>query len=80
MWRMCLTSFIIWLMINSSYVLGASVSPDIKYNGHEYKLFNDSMTWQQAKSYYESIGGHLMTITSSQEQEIAENLLRTRAC
>ena len=44
MWRMCLTSFIIWLMINSSYVLGASVSPDIKYNGHEYKLFNDSMT------------------------------------
>lgn len=78
MWRACLTGFIILLMVNSSSGLSAAISPDIKYNGHEYKLFNDSMTWQQAKSYCESLGGHLMTITSQQEQEIAETLLRTR--
>lgn len=78
MWRACLTGFIILLMVNSSSGLSAAISPDIKYNGHEYKLFNDSMTWQQAKSYCESLGGHLMTITSRQEQEIAETLLRTR--
>lgn len=38
MWRMCLTSFIIWLMINSSFVLSASISPDTYHNGHGYKI------------------------------------------
>ena len=76
MWRMCLTSFIIWLMINSSFVLSASISPDTYHNGHGYKIFNDGMTWQQAKSYCERLDGHLVTITSVMEQVFIEDLIR----
>ena len=39
------------------------------YNGHKYKLFDDSMTWTEAKAYCESLGGHLVTITTGDEQQ-----------
>ena len=44
-------------------------------NGHEYKLMNIGMTWQDAQAYCESLGGHLVTITSQQEQNVVYNLL-----
>lgn len=47
-------------------------------NGHRYQLFDTSMSWTDAESYCESIGGHLVTITSAEEQQyIIENLLPT---
>ena len=46
-----------------------------EYKGHRYKLFNEGMTWQQAKKYCESIGGHLVTITSEGEQSFVYDLL-----
>ena len=45
------------------------------YNGHSYKLYNDGMTWEDAKVYCESIGGHLVIITDENEQIVVENLL-----
>ena len=43
----------------------SSVPADaFKYNGHSYKLFNDGMTWEDAKTYCESLGGHLAVITT----------------
>ncbi len=36
--------------------------------GHRYQLFDYSMSWTDAESYCESIGGHLVTITSAEEQ------------
>jgi len=54
----------------------SSVPSDaFKYNGHFYKIFNDGMTWEDAKVYCESIGGHLVTITDENEQSVVENLL-----
>lgn len=35
---------------------------------HTYQLFEDGMTWEEAKRYCESQGGHLVTINSEVEQ------------
>lgn len=46
-----------------------------EFNGHYYKLYNEGMIWQDAKSYCDNIGGHLATITSKNEQEFINSLL-----
>ena len=46
-----------------------------EYNGHYYKVFNDGMTWKDAKKTCEDMGGHLVTITSIIEQEVVKNLV-----
>lgn len=46
-----------------------------EYNGHYYKVFNDSFNWAQAKRRCEEIGGHLVTITSNTEQAIVKELI-----
>ena len=38
------------------------------YNGHTYAVYDVYLTWSEAKDYCEKIGGHLVTITSEQEQ------------
>ena len=44
----------------------------------QYKVFDDSKTWFEAKTYCESLGGHLATITNLDEQNfIANTVLRT---
>lgn len=47
-----------------------------EFNGNYYKIFNDNKTWTDAKSYCESLGGHLVTITSAQEQTFIEILMK----
>lgn len=39
-----------------------------EFGGNQYQLFDVSMTWPEAKAYCESLGGHLATITSAEEQ------------
>ncbi len=47
-----------------------------EWNGHEYQIFDTNVTWQQAKAHCESLGGHLLTITSQSEQDEIMNMLR----
>jgi len=47
------------------------------YNGHRYVLVNQNMTWPQAKSYAESIGGYLVTIGDEGENKFVNDLART---
>lgn len=44
-------------------------------NGHYYKVFDHSMSWDEAKEYCEALKGHLVTITSQQEQYFVNRLL-----
>ncbi|MBQ7170282.1 MAG: putative Ig domain-containing protein, partial [Synergistaceae bacterium] len=45
------------------------------HNGHRYRIYPDGMTWTQAKEYCESLGGHLVTITSQEEQNVVASLV-----
>ena len=46
-------------------------------NGHRYEIFDESMTWHEAKAACEEMGGHLAVITSQEEQSFIENLLES---
>ena len=48
------------------------------YNGHSYKLIDTGLTWTAAKTYCESRGGHLVTITSGVEQAFVQDLIVNR--
>ena len=53
-------------------------SDAVKYNGHSYKLIDMGLTWKEAKAYCESLGGHLVTITSGMEQTFVQDLIVNR--
>lgn len=53
-----------------------SVPMDVKrYATSAYKRYDLSMTWSEAKAYCEYLGGHLVTITSKEEQQFVETKL-----
>lgn len=57
---------------------GNLIEQSLESYGHRYQLFDSSMSWTDAESYCESIGGHLATITSAEEQQyIIDTLLPT---
>lgn len=43
---------------------------------HTYKILDTVKTWSGAKSYCESLGGHLVTITNEEEQNVVATLLK----
>ena len=49
------------------------------FNDHTYAVFDLGMTWHEAKAYCESLGGHLVTITSQAEQDFIESLISSGA-
>lgn len=45
------------------------------FNGHSFKLFHsDNISWHDAKSYCENMGGHLATFTSKDKNDFLANL------
>lgn len=49
-----------------SVLEGAAKNPD---NGNYYRIISKQMTWEQAKAYCETLGGHLATVTNATENE-----------
>ena len=45
------------------------------WNAHTYTLYNESLTWEQAKLRCEALGGHLATITTQAEQNAVSSSL-----
>lgn len=43
------------------------------FNGNKYKIFNESISWQEAREKCESLGGHLATITSKAESDFIQS-------
>jgi len=44
-------------------------------NGHAYKVFKEKLLWPQAKQRCEELGGHLVSITSQEEQEFLHTVI-----
>ena len=51
----------------------------VELNGHYYEIFDDSMSWSEAKTVCEKLGGHLVTITSQEEQSFIGTLVNLGA-
>lgn len=75
-----------WVKVNGKWGLIKSIekvtveeqSEELKNNtltNNKYQVINESMTWHEAKEYCEKLGGHLVTITSQEEQSFINSLL-----
>ena len=55
----------------------SETEPDVAvvYNGHYYGLYDTGTYWRDAKTNCEQMGGHLVTITSAEEQNAVTGLL-----
>lgn len=52
-------------------------SEEPKQYKHNYELIQKNLNWEEAKAYCESLGGHLATITSKEEEDKILNLLES---
>lgn len=50
-------------------------STAVEFNGNYYQVYDNSMTWTEAKEYCENLGGHLATITTAEEQAFVESII-----
>ena len=46
------------------------------WNGNYYMVYDEAMEWDEAEEQCESMGGHLVTITSYEEQAIIEKMVK----
>lgn len=46
----------------------------VKFGGHEYAIIDEKTTWHLAKRHCEEMGGHLVTMESTGEQEFVVKL------
>ena len=53
-----------------------SIAPKYQsnFNGHVYEYYNKKMTWNQAYKFCEKKGGHLVTVTSQEENDFIVGL------
>lgn len=74
------------MLVNVSCVVSSaentSAEDDIKtaseFNGSYYKVYDDvELNWTEALEFCKSLGGHLVTITSENEQNFVEGLLKS---
>lgn len=49
------------------------------FNGHAYKIYDERISWQDAKRRCEDLGGHLVTITSPEEQDFLAGYIGSSA-
>ena len=45
------------------------------FNGHTFKLYDQSLTWHEAKVMCEALGGHLATSTSAEKNVFLTSLI-----
>lgn len=62
--------------INTTTVIDLDTITNVDdFTQHTYKIFNNCNTWEQAEEYCESLGGHLATISSQEENDYLYQLM-----
>jgi hypothetical protein len=61
-------TIILALTFLASTALAGIPEDAVEFNGHSYKLFTKGTSWKSAKKACEKLGGHLVSITSAEEQ------------
>lgn len=51
---------------------------DSTFKNHRYEVFDESLTWQEAKAKCEEMGGHLVTIDSQEENDFVAKLISNK--
>ena len=51
----------------------------VEFNGHVYKYYDSKISWEDAKAYCENLGGHLVTITSKEENDFVYSITKDYA-
>jgi hypothetical protein len=62
--------------ITIDYIIGIPEDAIQWVNGHYYKRFDEGHNWLDVVNYCKSMGGYLVTITSSDEQDFVDSLLK----
>lgn len=65
-----------FLLFDGNVYLEKSDDDAFEYNGHYYKIYNNCNTWEEALRYCETLGGHLATITSAEENDALFNYIK----
>lgn len=52
-----------------------SAGEKCNFGGHTYQVFDIGMNWNEAKEYCENLGGHLVTISSQEENDFVTEII-----
>jgi len=61
-------------------IVTKAATEDVKktFGDHKYQIIEQTMSWEEAKAYCESLGGYLVTITSAEEQKFIEDYINEK--
>ena len=68
------------LRLYAHWVKDVSYTPvkTLVSNGHLYELYDNQMGWEDAESFCEELGGHLITVDSNYENTVAYDMISDR--
>ncbi len=74
---LCVLVFIITLIPAKQADAAGTIPKGAKeFKGNYYYVYKDEMTWEAAKETCESLGGHLVVVTSASEQDFIEKMTK----
>lgn len=71
---------VVFIMPISSRAVTTDIPSDaVEYNGHYYYAFDENLTWTEAKTKCEAMGGYLATIHSDAEHNVVRSVLKEKS-
>ncbi len=71
---------VVCIMPISSRAVTTDIPSDaVEFNGHYYYAFDEDLTWTEAKTKCEAIGGYLATIHSDAEHNVVRSILKEKS-